>query len=84
MRKVCKNCACFDVCKFADPDRTVECTINWQPIITYCQKCRSLRRGRVAFICNHPNGLKHPNLVQNTFCMYGEENNEAIQTNQQE
>ena len=42
-------------------------------IITRCKNCKYLRRGRVVFLCRHPNGLKEPNLAQNTGCMYGEE-----------
>lgn len=37
--KICKNCSCFEVCMFANPHRTEDCNINWQPIITYCEAC---------------------------------------------
>jgi hypothetical protein len=38
--KICKNCGCFDVCKFADQNRAEDCA-DWQPVITYCRECRS-------------------------------------------
>ena len=41
-------------------------------IITRCKKCKYLRRGRVVFSCRHPNGLKEPDLAQNTGCQHGE------------
>jgi hypothetical protein len=39
MAKICKNCGCYEVCIFANPNRTEDCDINWQPIITYCENC---------------------------------------------
>ena len=41
MTKICKNCGCYNVCIFANPCRTEDCTHGWQPIITYCENCVS-------------------------------------------
>ena len=38
MDKICKNCSCFEVCIFANPNRVVDCN-NWQPILVHCQDC---------------------------------------------
>ena len=53
---------------------------NDTKVVIPCKKCRYLRRGRVVFSCKHPNGLKRPNLVQNTFCPYGEEKSDEEAT----
>ena len=30
MAKICDNCACYEVCIYANPNRTKDCTL-WQP-----------------------------------------------------
>ena len=40
MAKICKNCACYEVCFMANPCRTEDCNINWQPIIVLCKDCK--------------------------------------------
>ena len=69
--KICKNCACYKICIYANPDRVEACTINWQPIITYCSDCQYLKICRACYRCNHPVGLKEPNPKMNTFCVHG-------------
>ena len=39
MPKICKNCGCYEICMFANPYRTEDCNINWQPIIVHCEEC---------------------------------------------
>jgi hypothetical protein len=55
---------------------------NDTKVVIPCKKCKYLRRGRVVFSCKHPGGLKQPNLVQNTFCPYGEERLDEEKTDQ--
>ena len=47
--------------------------LNNTKVVVPCRKCMYLKRGRVVFSCKHPGGLKQPNLMQNTFCPFGEE-----------
>ena len=71
MAKICKNCGCSEICIFANPYRTEDCNINWQPVITYCEKCKYLRKCRACCRCSHPNGLHEPRPDLGTFCSYG-------------
>lgn len=43
MSKICKNCGCFDVCIFANPCRTEDCTHGWKPDVVFCKDCLKKR-----------------------------------------
>lgn len=38
MAKICKNCACEEVCFHMNPCRTEDCKL-WQPKVVYCYEC---------------------------------------------
>jgi hypothetical protein len=39
MAKICSNCSCYEVCIFANPNRTEDCKIGWQPKLVHCKDC---------------------------------------------
>lgn len=39
MAKICKNCACYEVCFMANPCRTEDCNIAWAPVVVRCKDC---------------------------------------------
>lgn len=53
---------------------------NCRPVIILCTKCKHLKKCRVVYRCDHPCGLKQPNPDAGTFCSFGEEVENAEQT----
>ena len=41
MAKICKDCACYEVCFHSNPHRTEDCNL-WEPIIVRCKDCKHL------------------------------------------
>ena len=80
MAKICNNCACYEVCFMANPNRTVDCNIGWQPIIVKCKDCKWYKEGELLAPNKFCFRLKHPtenrqvgyNFGADDFCSYGE------------
>lgn len=51
MAKICNNCACYEVCFMANPGRTVDCNLNWRPIIVQCKDCEYTCPGTSGLVC---------------------------------
>ena len=76
MAKICKNCACYEVCIWANPCRTEDCNHGWQPIIVRCKDCKhfyhsisSDRDGRCVQFGTYDTD---PSVYPTDFCSYGE------------
>ena len=42
--EICNNCASYDVCIYANPNRTENC-ILWQPKVVRCKDCQEFAPG---------------------------------------
>ena len=65
MAKICNNCACYEVCFMANPCRTEDCNIGWQPIVVRCKDCKHLKHG---YQCYNPLGMTLNN-DGNAYCI---------------
>ena len=71
MTKICKNCACYEVCFMANPCRTEDCNINWQPIVVRCKDCKHWQES-VDGITKWCPLLMDKETKADDFCFYGE------------
>ena len=60
MAKICSNCACYEVCIYANPGRTKECKL-WKPEVVRCQDCK--RNNMNGGDCNRIITMYHYDLV---------------------
>ena len=72
MAKICKNCACYEVCFMANPCRSEDCNIGWQPIVVLCKDCKYFTKGMAVGMCKRNPEMPIIPIPYNHFCSFGE------------
>ena len=75
MAKICSNCACYEVCIYANPNRKQDCNL-WQPEVVRCKDCKhSADDDCDAFYCVKWDKWEMP---EDFFCGYGKRRTDDI------